>query len=141
VNTDLQIKLERFCAYQERCRQDIFRKVASLRQAATRSKTESLRRRTVRTADFTDKDVEEILSYLENEKFIDENRYARIFAVSKLRQKQWGKHKITAHLRSKGISAEDIKDALDSLDNEEYETIWNKLISTKGEQIAFAHGF
>jgi regulatory protein len=138
VNTDLRTKLERFCAYQERCRQDIFRKVASLRQAAMRNATESLRRR---TADFTDKDVEEILNYLENEKFIDENRYARIFAVSKLRQKQWGKHKIKAHLKSKGISAEDIKDALDSLDNEEYETIRNRLISTKGEQIAFAHGF
>jgi regulatory protein len=96
---------------------------------------------TLRANDFTDKDINEVLNYLEDEKFIDDNRFARIFAVSKLRQKQWGKYKIKAHLKAKDISAEDIRDALNSLDGEEYESIRNKLISTKGEQIAFAHGF
>ena len=139
MNTDLQKKLERFCAYQERCKQDVLRKIAALQQAANRDRGTG--RRSVRVADFTQKDIIEVLDYLEREKFIDENRFACIFAVSKLRQKQWGQRKIKAHLKIKNISAENIQDAVNSLDREEYEAIRNKLISTKGEKIAFAHGF
>jgi regulatory protein len=140
MNTGLQKKLEHFCAYQERCRHDVLRKIAALQQAASRN-GDVKGRGSVRVADFTQRDIIEVLDYLEKEKFIDDNRFARIFAISKLRQKQWGKCKIKVHLNVKGISAENIQDALNSLDDEEYESIRNKIISTKGEKAAFAHGF
>jgi regulatory protein len=146
MNTELQKKLERFCAYQERCKEDVLRKVTALRRE-TNNNTAGGRAMTGRkqaakqSAPFTDKDVAEVLNYLEEERFIDENRFARLFAVSKLHQKQWGKYKIKAHLQAKGIDEKDIQDALTALDIEEYEAIKSKLIETKGEQAAFAHGF
>jgi regulatory protein len=149
MNVELQKKLERFCAYQERCKYDVLRKISALRQAADNRMAGGRRvddrmaggRTSKQNAPFTDKDVTEVLNYLEQEKYIDENRYAHIFAVSKLRQKQWGKHKIKAHLKAKGINEENIQAALTALDSEEYKAIQNKLTETKGEQIAFAHGF
>ncbi len=123
MDDNLQKKLERFCAYQERCKQDVLRKITTLRPAPT------------------DKDIEEVIRYLQKENFINENRYARLFAVSKLRQKQWGKYKIKAHLRAKNISQEDIQEALDSISENEYENIKQKLMEKKGEHIARAHGF
>ncbi len=125
MNVDLQKKLERFCAYQERCKQDVLRKIADLR----------------RKEEINGKDIEEAISYLQEENFINENRYARLFAVSKLRQKQWGKYKIKAHLRAKNISQEDIQEALNAINESEYENIKQKLMEKKGEQAARVHGF
>ncbi len=67
-----------------------------------------------------DNDLEKIISTLIKENFLNETRYSEIFVREKFRINKWGKVKITAHLRIKKIPSEIIKNALDSIDNEQY---------------------
>lgn len=75
---------------------------------------------------------------LEREGFIDEHRYARAFALDKLRYSRWGRTKIRAALAARRLSSADISDALDALDDREYEQVFelsarSKLRSLNGE--------
>jgi len=72
--------------------------------------------------------VERIVAVLLKEKFIDERRYAHAFARDKLRYNKWGKIKIEWHLRMKGVDSECIREAIESIDGEEYKNIAEKLI-------------
>jgi len=65
-------------------------------------------------------DAAKIISILIKENFINESRYALAFVRDKFKYNKWGKVKITAHLKTKNISSETIKSALDSIDNESY---------------------
>ena len=69
-----------------------------------------------------------IIELLKKDNYINEERYALGFVKDKFNYNKWGKLKITAHLRSKNISGELIKQALDSIDNETYkQTLVNLL--------------
>lgn len=85
-------KLFRFCAYQERCKQDIRKKMRELE------------------IDFSEYDL--ILDYLEEENFLNEARFACAFAGGRFRIKRWGKHKIRNELRKKNIDRKQIERAL-----------------------------
>jgi regulatory protein len=90
-------KLQHYCAYQERCQQEVLQK---MRDLGCYGQT-----------------AQEILSQLIEEDFLNEERFARIFAGSKFRQKHWGKQKIKQALQQKQISPYCIQKAL----NEEIE--------------------
>ncbi|MDD5571751.1 MAG: regulatory protein RecX [Bacteroidales bacterium] len=82
--------------------------------------------------------ITNILKKLISEKFIDENRFARAFVHDKLEFQKWGLLKIKQALYLKGISEEDIKEALQGIDKESYltkleEISRNKLRSIKAE--------
>lgn len=62
---------------------------------------------------------ERILQRLQDERFVDENRYAHAFVRDKSRYNRWGERRIEFELRKKGISNEDIKDALTELQDDE----------------------
>ena len=55
---------------------------------------------------------EKIVSQLRSEKFINDARYAGSFTRDKYRFNRWGRIKIRAMLRSKGIAENDIENAL-----------------------------
>lgn len=63
---------------------------------------------------------ENIITYLKENKFIDESRYATSFVRDKHRFNRWGKNKIRAMLRAKGIEDNTISEALDSISYQEY---------------------
>ena len=65
-------------------------------------------------------DSVKIINLLTKENFINEERYARAFVRDKFNYNKWGKIKIAAHLKSKKISSEAIKNGLDSIDNDLY---------------------
>ncbi len=65
-------------------------------------------------------DSEKIISTLIKENFLNETRYSEIFVREKVRFNKWGRVKIAAHLKSKKIPSEIIKNALGSIDNELY---------------------
>lgn len=65
-------------------------------------------------------DMDSIIAYLYEHKFLDEERYARAYARDKMRFNGWGKQKISLMLRAKRMPGDVIKDALRSLDSEEY---------------------
>ena len=74
---------------------------------------------------------ERIVDRLIDEKYIDESRFARAFALDKLRYNHWGRIKIDQSMRLLGISPDDRRTALDELPADEYRDILQHLVRTK----------
>ena len=62
----------------------------------------------------------EIIEYLEENRYIDDLRFAKAYARDKVRFSGWGRNKIRMALAVKRISSSEIREALDELDEEEY---------------------
>jgi regulatory protein len=93
-------KLKHYCGYQERSHGEVKEKSYSL----------GLFRN----------EVEEVISALIEEGYLNEERFALRFASGKSRIKGWGKQKILHGLREKGVSSFNIRKALDGIDPDEY---------------------
>jgi regulatory protein len=104
-------KLKHYCGYQERSHSEARQKLYSL--------------------GLFKKEVDELISQLIEEGYLNEERFARQFASGKSRIKGWGRQKIQYELRQRGISEFCIMNALRSLDTTEYETGFNRLASKK----------
>ena len=76
-------------------------------------------------------EVEELLSRLIEENYLNEERYAMAFAGGKFRMKQWGRVKIRYELQQKRVSAYCIKKALASIKEDDYEKTLQKLAADK----------
>ena len=105
------LKLKHFCSYQERCHADVKEKLYSfgLRKA----------------------EVEQLISRLIEENYLNEERFAQLFAGGYFRQKKWGINKIVYALRQKKVSEFNIKKGLKEIDREEYEAVAEKLVANK----------
>lgn len=103
------------CVLREYCRADWYRKLQD--------------------AGLTVQQVERVLDRLEDERFIDEERYARSFVHDKLCYDRWGKIKITYSLRQKAISNERIEAALATIVEEEYIGILKDLLRQKDRSV------
>lgn len=98
-STEILLKIERYCAYQERCKSDVITKLKSLQ--------------------VPDNNIDGYISYLEGENYLNNERYVDVFVRSKVKQ-SWGKQKIYASLSAKHISKELINNAIESIDNASY---------------------
>ncbi len=107
-------KARNYCARQERCQQEVRDKLY-----AWGSHKE---------------EVEQIISQLIGEGFLNEARFAEHYAVSKARQKGWGRKKIEMMLRMKGISDQCIALGLKAIDGEELTDDLKKAIQKKLER-------
>ena len=67
-------KLERYCAYQERCHQEVERKLAEMNMIPEAQ--------------------EMILLHLIKHDFLNESRFALAFAAGKFKIKKWGKQRL-----------------------------------------------
>ncbi|MFH2143463.1 MAG: regulatory protein RecX [Bacteroidota bacterium] len=65
-------------------------------------------------------DFLKIIKYLENEKYIDEERYANSFIHDKLLFNHWGKVKLKYFLKQKKISENIISMAINNIDEKKY---------------------
>lgn len=102
----------KLCSKSERCRSEVREKLAGF--------------------GVRDSDTEKVLAELEKEKFIDESRYASMFAADKLRFNKWGKIKIRYILNQKKIPAEIIDRALGDMDPIQYaELLRQELVKKK----------
>ena len=63
--------------------------------------------------------------------YVDDRRYARAFAHSKMAYSGWGKFKISMALRAKSIPRNLITEALDGLDPEEYGSVAERVVRAK----------
>ena len=114
-------KIQRFCAYQERSHQEVRNKLYSY--GLYRS------------------DVDEILSGLITDGFLNEERFARAFAGGKFRMKKWGRVKITHVLEEKGLSANCIRLGMKEIDDESYITTLRQLLADKINTISADNPF
>ena len=115
-------KARHYCAYQERCHQEVKEKLYSL--------------------GLYKKDVELVLSTLIEEDYLNEERFAKQFAGGKFRMKQWGRVKIRHAMKEKQVSEYCIKKGLAEIDDLDYQAEFNKLFqekwkSLKGEKNIF----
>ena len=115
-------KAKHYCAYQERCHSEVREKLYSF----------SLHK----------KEVEQILTQLIEEGFINEERFAIAYAGGKFRMKQWGKEKIKYSLKQKRVSDYCIRKALASISTSDYnktfKSVANKKLATlKSEKNIF----
>jgi regulatory protein len=104
-------KARSFCAYQERCRAEVTIRMRSL--------------------GLTHEQSEQVIEKLEEEGFLNDERFASMYAGSKFRVLRWGKVKIKAGLRNKGIADNLITQALASIDDEVYMQCLHKLTEAK----------
>lgn len=78
-----------------------------------------------------EEDIKKIMSFLFEHKFIDDERFARIYTEDKFRFNHWGKQKITMILRQKGISQDIIDDALSIIPTDNYTEHCMELLQQK----------
>ena len=106
-----KLKIASYCAYQERCQQEVRAKLYSY--------------------DLFTTEVDEILAWLITENFVNEERFSQTFAGGKFRVKKWGKFKITQALKQKDISDYCIKQGLKEIGDDDYLATINALAEKK----------
>jgi len=79
--------------------------------------------------------VEELILKLQEEKYLDERRFAESYAGGKFRIKKWGKIKIKMGLKAHGVPALMIQTALEMLPEEEYEETLKRLFEGKMKEL------
>lgn len=104
-----------YCSTAERCIQDVQKKI--------------------KAAGLTQEEGERIIGRLLQEKFIDENRFTRYFVNDKLRFNKWGRIKITYELHNKNIPASIRSEALERIDEKEYQETLLSLLKAKKKSV------
>ncbi len=106
------VKIRHYCAFQERNHAEVKTKLSTMGIGWTA--------------------INEILSKLIEEGFLNEERFANAFVGGKFRMKGWGKKKIEVELKKRGIAAYSIQKALrDEIEPLEYEKTLMKLMQKK----------
>jgi regulatory protein len=80
-------------------------------------------------------DAELVIAKLVEEKYIDDERFARAYVKDKFRFNHWGKQKIAFMLRSKNISSEIMDLAFEEIEDEGYSNELRKLLADKEKSI------
>lgn len=104
-------KLENYCAYQERCHQEVRRKLRSMGMIPLA--------------------IDDIMVHLIKNNFLNEERFARSFARGKFRIKKWGRIRIERELKARGLSDYTIEAGLDEIDEDEYIDTFESLAEKK----------
>ena len=108
-------KLEHYCAYQDRCHEEVIQKLRSMKM---------------------DQDeIDQIIVQLIADNFLNEERFACSFARGKHRIKHWGKIRIVNELKFRKISATLIKIALKEIDDSDYLDMFDALADKHWETI------
>lgn len=100
TNQEVLLKLQHYCAYQDRCHEEVRSKLMELSVYGD--------------------DLEEIMALLIEENYLNEERFARSFARGKFRLKQWGRIKIKQELKARQISDYCIRKGLEEISEEDY---------------------
>lgn len=100
-----------YCAKEERCQSQVIEKLMSL--------------------GLTKQESEDCVAELICQGYVNEQRYAELFAVSKFHQNKWGKIKIAYYLKQKRISEPCIKKGLEAIDYNEYISLIEEIFSKK----------
>ena len=108
-------KIEYFCAYQERCHEEVVAKLQTMKMDSN--------------------EIDQIMVHLIASNFLNEERFACSFARGKHRIKHWGKIRIANELKFKNISQTLINTALKEITSEEYLETFHALADRNWESI------
>lgn len=105
------LKIRHYCAYQERAHKEVRQKLFEYGLHTN--------------------EVDEILSRLITDGFLNEERFARAFAGGKFRIKKWGRMKILNELQGLGLTEKCIRSGLREIDEKDYRKTLMQLIQKK----------
>jgi regulatory protein len=108
-------KIEHFCAYQERCHEEVVSKLWSMKMDS--------------------EEIDQIIVHLIEHNFLNEARFACSFARGKHRIKYWGKIRITNELKFRKIGQNLINLALKEITPEEYIATFDHLAERNWKSI------
>lgn len=108
-------KIYHYCAYQERSHKEVRNKLYSYGLWGS--------------------EVEDLLTRLITEDFLNEQRFAKSFAGGKFRVKKWGKIKIERELVSHGLTHNCIRIGLKEIEDQPYLNTLKELIEKKWEGV------
>jgi regulatory protein len=113
--SEITKKLEYYCAYQERCHEEVLKKLYEF--------------------NCTLHEKNEIISYLITQNFLNEERFACAFARGKFNIKKWGKIRIVNELKFRNISKYNIDKALQEIELVRYQETFHDLAEKQWETI------
>jgi regulatory protein len=117
--TEATRKIERYCAYQERCHQEVSGKLEAMHMIPEA--------------------IDRIMAHLIENNFLNEERFARNFARGKFHQKKWGKRRIVRELEQRQLSKYNIQAALKEIEAGAYEDTLHELALKRLGQIREKH--
>ncbi|HKK76382.1 MAG TPA: regulatory protein RecX [Saprospiraceae bacterium] len=104
-------KLQRYCAYQDRCHQEVRNKLRDLGLYGD--------------------DLEEVITDLITDNFLNEERFARSYARGKFRMKQWGRVRIKRELKQRRVSDYCIRKAMEEIDESDYQETLKQVLEKR----------
>lgn len=107
--------MEFYCSYQERCHVEVSEKLRSFI--------------------LNQHEKDQIIVQLIERNFLNEERFAYVFSISKFHQKKWGKIRIKNELKARKISDYLVTKALKEIPYEEYEMTFETLAEKHWETI------
>jgi|TARA_B110000879_G_scaffold208905_1_gene295442 regulatory protein len=113
---EFQKKMEHYCVYQDRCHQEVERKMGEYQLIPEAQ--------------------EKILLHLMQHNFLNEERFSKSFARGKFRIKNWGKQRIVRELNFRNISSYNIKTALKEINEEDYLQTIYRITENKNNNIS-----
>ena len=112
---ELKNRMERYCAYQERCHQEVKTKLRKI------------------GAFGDDSDV--VISHLIKNDYLNETLFAVLYARSKFSIKKWGKKRIINELKQRKITIYNINKSLEQITEEDYILTFNTLAGKRWKQL------
>lgn len=114
-------KLEHYCAYQERCHQEVRQKLEGMYMIPEA--------------------IDVIIVHLLEHNFLNEARFAKAFVSGKFKIKNWGRHRITYELKKKDVVKVNINQALSEIEDDEYLGVFNDLAEKRANSIKETNTF
>ncbi len=108
-------KIENYCAYQDRCHKEVITKLKEMGMIPMA--------------------IDQIVGQLIEDKFLNEERFAKSFARGKFKIKKWGKNRIVNELKYRDISKYNINTALKEIDPQEYLETLDALAKKRLQQL------
>jgi regulatory protein len=114
-------KLQKYCAYQDRCHKEVERKLKQMRMIPEA--------------------IERITVDLIQDNHLNEERFAKAYVRGKFSIKKWGKVRLTLELRQRQISKYVIKTALAEINPDDYLQTFHALAEKKAPTLAETNPF
>jgi regulatory protein len=108
-------KLEYFCSYQERCHVEVIEKLRGFA--------------------ISDHQKQTIIVRLIEHNFLNEERFASVFTISKFHQKKWGKIRIKNELKARKIAGFLIQKSIKEIPDDEYQEAFEVLAEKQWQNI------
>lgn len=93
-------KLQHFCAYQERCHQEVFDKLKKMNMIPEA--------------------IDQIIVSLIQDNYLNEERFVKAFVSGKFRIKKWGRQRLALELKRRNITRRLIDKAIAEINESEY---------------------